>query len=833
MYVGKNSVEQRKSYRMEHYYFSDKLKCKLDRLRSASIAIVEAPSGYGKTTAIRDYFLKQLPKDTRMYWFTSVEELPASAYKRLCRNIEKIDSDAGERLLKIELPNAATIGDVTDALMSVSCLHETYLVIDDFQLLYNALPDAFFKALFENRSKELHIIFITQVLKKEQFANLIGHEWLHIRTADLKLSAEDIRSYYSLAGVNITAEEAKSIAEYTEGWIIALYLQLCAIKDTGKLYDRAGIMALMEQLYWNKLTEEQRIFLLRLSPFEAITIEQACAVTENSKLPAYAQELLEGPFIRYEPLQGQYELHSILSELLVRKRRECGAEFENVCLLRAGDVCRDEGKIARAMGYYLHAADYQRMLSLDFSFILLEKIDRKPFPEIALDIAQNCPENIKKENVLSMLRVAWALLVSDKKTEFDILMKELKSIVDEKNEDDSPFLLAEWTLLTSFQSYPDLKEMIDYLRKAAELFNGNCSRIILPEMPWWFGEYAPFTAFHISPGEADREADDFEEYISLYSRLTNGHGTGADILFRAQLAFQRGNVQDCEILAHKAVFLSESKKQGIVQLGATLSLAQMALQKSDTEGWQNAINSMERAASYLSQNTIVSRSTLDIVRGILFNELKDQERIAEWLKNSDFLNSMLPKTIINDAIYVYISYLLNKGEITKLIGIIEVLIPKIGVCKPVIHYFLLILSAVCHVFVENHAMAEKQLRQAAEIALPDGMLFALVAYSWILNGLADELIEKEYPMHYEKFKEIKERYGSGWATLYNAINPNEFPSDLTSREFEVACLAAEGLRNCEIAQRLVITESTVRAHLRVVFEKLQIDRRAKLAEKLK
>jgi LuxR family maltose regulon positive regulatory protein len=108
-----------------------------------------------------------------------------------------------------------------------------------------------------------------------------------------------------------------------------------------------------------------------------------------------------------------------------------------------------------------------------------------------------------------------------------------------------------------------------------------------------------------------------------------------------------------------------------------------------------------------------------------------------------------------------------------------------------------------------------------------------VAYSWLLKGLADELIEEEYPIHFDKFIELKERYGDGWNILHDAISPVEFPSDLTSREYEVACLAAKGLRNSEIAQRLAITESTVRAHLRAVFEKLQIDRRAKLAEKLK
>jgi DNA-binding NarL/FixJ family response regulator len=51
---------------------------------------------------------------------------------------------------------------------------------------------------------------------------------------------------------------------------------------------------------------------------------------------------------------------------------------------------------------------------------------------------------------------------------------------------------------------------------------------------------------------------------------------------------------------------------------------------------------------------------------------------------------------------------------------------------------------------------------------------------------------------------------------------------LTAREIEVVRMVANGLRNKEIAERLSITEGTVKAHLRTVFEKLGIDSRTKL-----
>jgi DNA-binding NarL/FixJ family response regulator len=56
---------------------------------------------------------------------------------------------------------------------------------------------------------------------------------------------------------------------------------------------------------------------------------------------------------------------------------------------------------------------------------------------------------------------------------------------------------------------------------------------------------------------------------------------------------------------------------------------------------------------------------------------------------------------------------------------------------------------------------------------------------------------------------------------------------LTSREREVAHLAAEGLSNEEIAKRLVLGSETVKSHLKKIFRKLGVTNRASLANKLR
>jgi len=53
--------------------------------------------------------------------------------------------------------------------------------------------------------------------------------------------------------------------------------------------------------------------------------------------------------------------------------------------------------------------------------------------------------------------------------------------------------------------------------------------------------------------------------------------------------------------------------------------------------------------------------------------------------------------------------------------------------------------------------------------------------------------------------------------------------ELSSREREVLARLAEGLRNREIAERLVVSEATVKTHVRHILEKLRLRNRAEAA----
>ena len=66
------------------------------------------------------------------------------------------------------------------------------------------------------------------------------------------------------------------------------------------------------------------------------------------------------------------------------------------------------------------------------------------------------------------------------------------------------------------------------------------------------------------------------------------------------------------------------------------------------------------------------------------------------------------------------------------------------------------------------------------------------------------------------------------ALLQRESGVREIGSILTAREFEIARLVASGLRNRRIAQRLFVSEATVKTHLHNIYDKLNVESRGQL-----
>ena len=70
------------------------------------------------------------------------------------------------------------------------------------------------------------------------------------------------------------------------------------------------------------------------------------------------------------------------------------------------------------------------------------------------------------------------------------------------------------------------------------------------------------------------------------------------------------------------------------------------------------------------------------------------------------------------------------------------------------------------------------------------------------------------------------RFFSEQGERFESSLPEDAFPELTPRELEVLELIAEGYKNSQIAEKLVISDKTVRNHITNIFSKLQVADRA-------
>ena len=136
---GGNLMDSRPK-RKRKYYFSDKLKKQLAQISYYPLTIVEAPSGFGKTTAVREFLRENLPVDASEYWYTCLGESASVAWMGICELLSNVSVEVSKELKNLIMPTMDTLFYVTSHLKGIYCQKETYLVIDNYQLVNFDIP---------------------------------------------------------------------------------------------------------------------------------------------------------------------------------------------------------------------------------------------------------------------------------------------------------------------------------------------------------------------------------------------------------------------------------------------------------------------------------------------------------------------------------------------------------------------------------------------------------------------------------------------------------------------------------------------------------------------
>lgn len=803
-------------------YISERVQECLRPIARCALTTVVAPMGYGKTTAI-NWFLAEKTKGgkavaIRLSIYS--EKLPM-----LWRSAQDAFRFAGLDVLSaFDFPTgeaAATL--VLEELCRAFSSGKTayYLFLDDFHLLRDERAVRFICRISARLPENAHLIVASRdrFLPAGEIVRLGGN--LHqIGMEHLRLNHTELAVYAHRCGAELSEQQLEALLRSSEGWFSAIYLNLRALSERGRLPDASSdIFEMFTAAMIDPLPPGRQEFLAVMGLADEFTAEMARFVTENPETDAIIQDLTcQNAFVTRLPDSQRYRFHHMMKECALRKFRTL-PEQSQICYWNRF------GSWYGAQGQYLHALGaYGRSGNSDAALTIIEKdagnLLSALHPEELLERLNACPEEVLTRHptaILVLMRRLFTWRQIPKMLQLKALLERAIAESPDMPEEERGNLLGECDLIMSFLMYNDITKMSELHRSASRQMS-RPAVTIQAGSSWTFGSPSVLMMYYRAPGELQKETREMHECMPHYYRITNGHGLGAELVMDAEASFMQGKLHEAEIgLARARAAIAGSGQENMALCCDFLELRLLG------SGGRRRLDVKARAEALLARHDVVLLNMFESILAYYYALLQEAEKIPDVfrLHRLDTVNYFSPgkpmMELIENQVY------LAQGEFPRVIGRSE---PLLSGCES-LHYALVALhirlqTASAYEALGNRAMARKLLVRALEDAEPDGFVLPFAENApYLMNHYSALSRELETPFA-ASVCELSERWLSRQQTSGSRQEPIEALRELSESERSVAQLMALRKTNREIAETLFLSEGTVKQYINRIYSKLQL-----------
>lgn len=818
--------------RSKSLYIPQRVIVELDKSMESPVTLIEAPSGFGKTMAVREYLDYFLKGEIRNLWYTCLGESAHAVWNGICLMLEQVDSHTARKLSLLGMPTNDNLAHVMIDMQEISCKQETVFVIDNYQLIQKDMPLKFLEALAHHNNLFLHFIVISH---PPSVADDIISNVPLMRYVDSRLflfDKNDIQQLFLHNGISLTLEKSSEIHAITEGWVAALNMYCSGYKAKGRFSICGGINDLIENTIWNRLTAREQYLLLSLSIFELFSVSQICIVLGTDKLPEYARNLIKSNImVRYEDNLRGYIMHSLLREyLLHRVERYCSEEEKSMLYERTGLACVAEKQYYQAAGFFYKAKSYEQLMKLPLKGHDLANYMGKNSDVFMMNVIENTPSKVLYKYPQLLFIFAFELFLLGKIESFSRMCSIISDILDFEDafESDIRMLKGEFILLMSFTKFNDIYEMSEMHREAYKILGGP-SKLIVANHAWTFGAPSVLYMFWGKSGQLAEEMKIMNECIPYYNKLAGGHGSGAGEAMGSEGLFMQGDDISSESMCYKTIYMANTHRQDSIVLCAYLQLARIAMFRGDTKAYLQAVERIQDTINVATEQRI--QYVGDLCLGFLSVLRGKTDDVKLWITDFRSISSSLYEVATSFAHIIHLKYLWVEGGVNKrseISGFAEAylsLAEKLNFLFPKVYIFIILglLNQELGMFGE----AQKYIKRALDIAMPDKVYMPFAEMGKEVVPLMERVsLINEYQESARKILELAKKQEFGVSCINQQLNRDKY--NLTPREQEISSLAAEGMSNADIAEKLFISVYTVKNTLKKVFVKLNIKKRDEL-----
>ena len=307
----------------------------------------------------------------------------------------------------------------------------------------------------------------------------------------------------------------------------------------------------------------------------------------------------------------------------------------------------------------------------------------------------------------------------------------------------------------------------------------------------------------------------------------------AQILFNAEIAYSQGHIE--QVYEHAYQLLTTNSSL-YATLGAGMLLALCAIWRGDLNLWRQAKLHIAKSPATTDADREIISLSITAVDSILY----DVTAFPEWFKIGCFEPlhfDSLPAAKVFYAKYLYmVAYSLATRQM-KVPGVQGLALAKLvpNTLEPLICHAMAERSLIAEAYLRltcaavyrtagSDAQAIRHIDRAIALALPDKLYGLLAEYYRTLDVLLEQRLTAVDPQAWTQVKVLSNIYSHGWSLLSGNVRGKTIITTLSLREREVAKLAAFGMRNAEIAEKLHMSLSGVKQAIRIVSEKTGVGR---------
>jgi LuxR family maltose regulon positive regulatory protein len=864
-----------------------RLLTQLNRCQGFKLTLVSAPTGFGKTTLLSKWAnqnslavawisLSESDNDLEHFWACVVNALTSLA----------TDTDAREpEILALNSPESivAAMTNLASALAQ-----EFALVLDNYHIIQNPQIHLVLTRLLDYLPKQMHILISSRSRPRLPLARLRACRQLNeLGPEDLLFTQEEIKTFFSRTlGENLSSSQASTIKACTDGW--AAILQLVAIwlqkqKDGWEALTRISESHhyIHDYLATEVLQQQPRalqLFLLQTSILEQFDSSLCNAVTGQTHAQMMLEEIERANFLIASPnnQQNWYGYRQVFRTVLRERLGQVLPNLVPILYRRACAWYEQQKRFDEAIAYALAGRDFEKAAELILK--IGEKMLVSGETSTLLAWLKALPEELTCLYPLLCLFYAWCLMMAgqfdaaetwirnidylDKQVSFFPETQVQPPLAQKENDTRSTRESTIAVLRAHIAIFwGDISHVADFTLQAQTSLSGenafvqSLNMLNVGVVNWLEGNIlSSEEAFTAAAMQGKRLNNTYimlaaacgltltnmlrEKYrrafaIAQHALQTIMHQKNDLSPFSAYLYTETSyllygwnRLDEAAHYAREALEYGEKQNRDILIYGYTI-LSRIMLAKGNLDEAEKLLRQAEGNLPYSQHRPwIVSRMAGHHVRLAL--ACNDLQRAEFWSRVPDLQYFGSSATILRMRV------LLARKQPCEVLKLAQ----ENGAQNKEIR--LLILQARSYQELGELSNALQTLDKIVQIAEPEGYVRLFLdegpSFAQLLRAQL-ERYDKQDKSHYTRFiryirlllTEFAKEAPASSASPERSTRfstPVEMIDELSERELDVLRGILAGLSNQEIAQQIVVAESTVKWHIKNIYSKLRVHNRA-------